>query len=325
MSASSIVDGLEQLSTTSTSRHTTPSRKKSPKKSTSVKTTPAPEKSSSTKSFSFGSSSVQVLGFSPLNRTLVRTLKTLHDFCPKDEPLEHDITYGCKDVRGLGPLTIQYRALKPENYINDCSRQDQVIEALRSRVGDLLVGSSASDERPAVVFDYTVVGTSRFATIKLSFSTSEAFWLVRKGLLDISIGLVSESATSYWKHCWSNTLAGNLLAVDILRLSEQEAATKDFMASVRHMFFGVGQVLGVGAIMLASESSKTIPANIIRVYVKLNHALMKLSFADFVERIPTDMRWKGVLYTMCWAGRDTRKHLLDSLDYPDQLPTTSSR
>lgn len=305
-----IVEGLEQLSTTTSRPSTPPTEKQN-------------EAEASPGQMSEGGI-LQIAGSGQSAFRLQRKLKVLHDLCPKDEPLEHDITYGEKDVRGLGPLTIQYRSLVSSCYFKDCRRQDEVIAAVWKQVQNLLPGHDVQAIRPSVVFDYVVMDEKRFPTVNVKFSTAEVFAVVREKLRMIQVGRGKKEAIRFVQYCWTNTLPGRVLAVDILSFPEEDATTKEFRASLQHMFSGVGQVLGAGAVMLLSAESEAVPANIIRVYVKLDHHAIKLDFVEYVNLVKTKLYWKGTRYTMCWAGRNSSKQRLCSLDYPDKLPAASS-
>lgn len=311
---SSIVEGLDQLSTTS-SRSLTPTAEK---RHGDEETKEAKE-----------SSALQVVYSTQPAERIERKLKVLHGNPPRDEPLEHDVTYSNQDRRSLGPLSIQYHSVEAHDWTTDCTRQDQIVRAVWSHLRDLLPSSSAADTLPAVVFDWLPLPDGEdmarmHAMIVLSFSSVEAFVVVREKLREIQLDDGSNSPITMVQDLWTNTLPGEVLPCDLLRFPVEDATIEEFFATLQHWCEPLGQVLGVGAVMLRASPSSDVSANVIRFYVKINSAYMKLGFLALVEDLATHLRWKGQLYNVCWSGRDLRKTIAYSADYPEELAAVAS-
>lgn len=260
---------------------------------------------------------------------LERKLELLHGTLPEDIPLETNATYAKLDLRKLPPLTIRYVDGGSRGCISSNLRQDQVIEALWSRVDALLSNHVISGDRPGVVFDYLTRDGVGYLTIDLTFSTVDVFLVVRDNLREIQVGADVGSLTSFVQDGWCNTLPGRLIPIDILQIPIDEAASEKFLKALKHKFSRAGQVVGVGAMFLTSsyswqESESDVPLNIVRAYVKLNHEAMTLDSAEYSKLLPTHMRWKGMRYNLCWPGMNLRNKHVDGSEGPEAQPVAEA-
>lgn len=247
-------------------------------------------------------------------------LRNLHGFCPRDEPLEHEVTFSCKDRRSLGPLSLRYRAPKGVQLITNYFRQDSVIDALWSNLKKLMPDQPPHNVRPSVLFEENKdeVKGDTLACITLVCASVESFMLIRDNLHEIRVEDDAKHIGIYAQHIWSNTLAGDIFPIDILRLPLGVACLNEFFSALDHMASPVGSLLGVGVVGIDSWRGDdcTTTAGITRAYVQLYPSSMQLHFEDLIDRLPTRLQWEGVLYSIFYPGRDLHKVQKSSLDYP---------
>lgn len=261
--------------------------------------------------------------------TLSRTLRPLHGTTPRDVPLEHEITYSCKDRRTLLPLTIRYRLCEENGdaTISSSKLQNAVIAGIWARVEHLLAGHQAESLRPCIIFDedYPDEGDvddeeeGREEVIKVCVDviccTPESFVAIRDGLTQIDVEVHDGTILTYRQHRWSNTLLKNILAIDILRLPVSEAHRADFFSSFEHMVAPVGKALGLGLVEYRIQQQLRY-SGIARGYVKLSDDTMQLRLSDLIKQLPTRMVWRGSDFTLYYMGRDLHQVQESSEAYP---------
>lgn len=252
---------------------------------------------------------------------LERKLLTLHGQPPQDEPLQHDFTYFGRDRRTLPGLTITYK-VKAGTATNGGDWQDSLTQVIWRRLQILSPESADSFVRPAIVFDAAVAGPPTFYIV---FKTVASWVAARKVLHIIEVENNAKQSLTYEIGIYTNSLAYNILPVDILLLPEAEARRSEFFAALQDMVSPIGSMLGVGLVQVAASESDADPSSseVIRFYIKLTPASMMADFSSVIAALPTSFRWDGATFKMAFPGYE-KLPVNVSANYPDGIRNSTS-
>lgn len=319
-STSTIVEGLDKLSTTDSAPTTPTAEKKA--------TTPDAQKLQQQRAIAgkkimeqIEQKKLRIKASGQEGGRLKRSLLILHGQPPRDDPLVLDITSFGEDRRHIQPLTIRYLAKDTETACSRGDWQDRVTAAIWTR---LQVISPDVIARPAIIFDED---QESFAPIlELTFDSVEQWAAAWEKLETIEVDHNTKHPLTYEQDVWANTLPANIFPVDILRLPVEEGRRSEFFAALQDLASPIGCVLGTGLIQAAAPGSDNTPSpsGIIRFYIKLSTASMKVDFDDMIAGFPTKFCWQGEAFKMVYAGYEYQEAEM-SVDYPEETRHSANK
>lgn len=311
-STSTVVEGLDRLSTTD-SAPTTPTAEKKAMTADAQKPQQQQRDIAGKKILEqIEQKKLRIKAAGQDGGRLKRSLLVLHGQPPRDDPLVLDITSFGQDRRHIQPLTIRYLAKDTETACSRGDWQDRVMEAIWTR---LQVISPDTTALPAIIFDEDQETLAPI--LELTFDSVEQWGAAVEKLQTIEVDHNTKHPLTYEQDVWTNTLPANIFPVDILRLPLEEARRSEFFAALQDLASPVGCVLGAGLIQAATLGSDDTSCGIIRFYIKLSAASMKAPFDKLICALPTKFCWQGEAFKMVYAGYEYQEDEM-SVDYPEE-------
>lgn len=176
---------------------------------------------------------------------------------------------------------------------------------------------------PTILFDGQPHG-QQGGCIDLVFPSSGAAISILNGMH--SIKLDNEAPFNFM--AWTNSLAGDTIPIDCLRLPLQTANTTALLKSLDHAVGEIGSVIGIGSFKITTPIESLASGDEFRTrsYLKLSRASMKLSFSELYTSLPTHFVWYGTPYRLYYPGSGLRNDVQYSADYPleEDEATTSN-
>lgn len=251
--------------------------------------------------------------------TLDRKLVPIFGNPPPDQPFPHEMTHSYEDRRMLRPLTLRYQSDNEDDYIDEKDKHDEVTSAIWDYLREMCPHAPAAHVQPAIVFQ-----PGEFLAIDVTFrpGSEDVFEYAKGNLVMVQVEAEADVCNKgrimhFDLEVWSNSLAPDIMPIDIVQLPRREIKDPELFASLQDMVGKVGKLVGAALEMHGPlrEHQTTIYSNVMRLYVKLSKKSMGLEYRELLQHLPTRLRWRGFRYVLQYSGRSSHTERL-SKDYP---------
>ncbi|PWN24741.1 hypothetical protein BDZ90DRAFT_262959 [Jaminaea rosea] len=239
-----------------------------------------------------------------------------------DDPNWTDFTRASSDRRLMKPLTMRFVSQSPTAFDRLFEQHNDVRRCIWEKLSQQMGDCGLKDRRSTILIDRDpLVKAQEGGYVDITFSSETAFARLLGRLSSIRLVLPCGAVIVLTRTDMSNSLRGDIMPFDVLRLPVTVHNAKDILRSLDDMASGVGSVIGIAKheIIESSFNPPQVISDKIRGWIKLWPASMTLPFAALVERLPTACKWRGVPFTLWYPGRALHKTASPSIDYPIEV------
>lgn len=226
-------------------------------------------------------------------------------------------------------LAIRYRASAADPAITDNEEQDQVVEAVLSRLEDVLTEDHADTwgKKLVLVFDQEFVASQRVPIIDIICFTPEACDIIRNNLKFIQVEDEGGDIISYEAQRCNGLMPQDMLAVDFCAPDTLAAGELDiFVEALQQKVLPIGQLVSPVRIAVGTSTEvKDSFARYIHAYIKLSPASLTLSYEDLDRRCPPWLTWKRTQLRFDYQDRHLRCYHDYALRRPNRCAKPSLR
>lgn len=243
---------------------------------------------------------------------------------PKDLPVWTNHTELDEDTRGMYAFTIRYGCSERPSFIVPFEIQEEVRNGIWRRVRQIL---QDDDAVPTVMFDECrSTHGSTYGAIDLVFTSDDALKKVLDKIDDIEVELDDGSVTTYDLRCSTNSLNGNILVFECLRLPLDTIDPHELLEAFKDVAASVGTVLGIGKVVTeVGEWGLRRETGSLRGYIRIHPNNLTLPWRELSRRLVTHFKWQGYPYYFSFPGREHLEEDRVSADYPHKLGQAAQR